>query len=151
MRFCNGTMEKHDIHKTNLQTAGIGGKTLPKPLLVATSTPSVHRHHLLQEHTWWRGSSSPPGLWDCGSNLYQTPSRASLARVTWATYHDCDHICITRMVDLMFVRWFMKCKDVYVLDIWVYVFVNPFLCACSDQTGMLGRVWGMCALVGAIL
>jgi hypothetical protein len=38
---------------------------------------------------WWRGSSSPLGLWDCGSNLYQTLSRASLIRVTWPAYHDC--------------------------------------------------------------
>jgi hypothetical protein len=56
--------------------------------------------------------------------------------VTWAAYHDYDHICITPMVDLIFVRWFMRCKDVYVLDVWVDVYVTPFLCACSDQTSM---------------
>jgi hypothetical protein len=69
-------------------------------------------------------------LWDCGSNLYQTISRASLIRVTWATYHDCDHICITSMVDLIFLRWFMRCRDVYVLHIWVDVYVTQFLYAC---------------------
>jgi hypothetical protein len=27
--------------------------------------------------TWWRGSTSPPALRNCGSNLYQTLSHAS--------------------------------------------------------------------------
>jgi hypothetical protein len=71
-------------------------------------------------------------------------------RVTWATYHDCDHICIARMVDLLFMRWFMWCKDVFVSDVWVDVYVTPFLCACSNQTSMLGFVRGMCALVGVM-
>jgi hypothetical protein len=53
-----------------------------------------------------------------------------------SSYHDCDHFCITPMVDLMFMRWFMRCKDVYVLDVWVDVYVTPFLFACSDQTSM---------------
>jgi hypothetical protein len=101
--------------------------------------------------TWWRGSSSPPGLWDCGSNLYQTLSCASFIRVTWAIYHDCDHICITPMVDLMFFRWFMRCKNVYVLDVWVDVYVTLFLCVCPDQTSMIERVCGLYVLVGAIL
>jgi hypothetical protein len=44
----------------------------------------------------------------------------------------------------------VKCIDVYVLDVWVDVYVTPFLYACSDQTTMLGLVKGMCALVGVI-
>jgi hypothetical protein len=68
--------------------------------------------------------------------LYQTLSRASYIRVTLASYHDYGHICITHMVDLMFVRWFMRCKNVYVLDVWVDAYVTPFLFACCDQTSM---------------
>jgi hypothetical protein len=45
----------------------------------------------------------------------------------------------------------MRCNDVYVLDVWVDVYVPPFLYACSDQTNMLRPMWGMCALVGAIV
>jgi hypothetical protein len=45
----------------------------------------------------------------------------------------------------------MRCKYVYVLDVWVDVYVTPFLFASLDHTSMLGRVWEMCALVGAIL
>jgi hypothetical protein len=41
----------------------------------------------------------------------------------------------------------MRCKDVYILD----VYVIPFLFASLDHTSMPGHVWGMCALVGAIL
>jgi hypothetical protein len=33
--------EKHGIHNTDLKTARIGGEMLPKPLLVAPSTPST--------------------------------------------------------------------------------------------------------------
>jgi hypothetical protein len=94
----------------------------------------------------WRGISSPPGLWDCGNNLYQTLSRASMIRVTWATYHDCDHICITPMVDLLLIR----CKDAFVSDVWVDVYVTLFLRAFSDKTSVLGLARGMCALVRVI-
>jgi hypothetical protein len=31
----------------------------------------------------------------------------------------------------------MRCKDVFVYDVWVDVYVTPFLYACSDQTSML--------------
>jgi hypothetical protein len=41
----------------------------------------------------------------------------------------------------------MRCKDVYVLD----VYVTPFLFASLDHTSMLRRMLGMCVLVGAIL
>jgi hypothetical protein len=75
MQSHNGATEKHEMHNTDLQTTGIGGKTLPEPLLVAPLTPSPLA-------TCSRGSSSPPGLWDCGSNLYQTLYRASMIRVT---------------------------------------------------------------------
>jgi hypothetical protein len=57
----------------------------------------------------------------------------------------------TYVVDLMFVRWFMRFKEVYVLDIWADVYFTLFLFAGLDRTSMLGRVWGMCALVRAIL
>jgi hypothetical protein len=79
--------EKHKIHNTDMQTARIGGEILPELLLV---TLWLNRHHLLQQHAWSRGSSSPHGLLDCGSNLYQTLSCALMIRVTWAVYHDCD-------------------------------------------------------------
>jgi hypothetical protein len=45
----------------------------------------------------------------------------------------------------------MRCKDIYVLDVWVDVYVTPFLFASLDRTSKLGRVWVMCALVGEIL
>jgi hypothetical protein len=60
--------------------------------------------------------------------------------VTWCAYHDCDHICITPMVDLLFTRWFMRCKDVIVSHVWVDVYVTSLLYACSDQTSVLGLV-----------
>jgi hypothetical protein len=44
----------------------------------------------------------------------------------------------------------MTCKDVYALDVLVDVYVIMFLFASLDHTSMLGSVWGMCALVGAI-
>jgi hypothetical protein len=59
--------------------------------------------------------------------------------------------CITYVVDLMFVRLFMRYKDIYFLDVWLNVYVTLFLFAGLDHTSMLGRMWGMCALVGAIL
>jgi hypothetical protein len=46
------------------------------------------------------------------------------------------------MVDLLF----MRCKDVFVSDVWVDVYVTPFLYASSDQTSMLGLVRGMGSL-----
>jgi hypothetical protein len=30
----------------------------------------------------------------------------------------------------------MRCKDVYILDVCIDVYVTPLLCACSDQTNM---------------
>jgi hypothetical protein len=145
--FWIGWRRNTKIHQTDLQIVRIRGEVLSEPLPVAHSNPSTPS----PSTTWWRGSSSHHGLWDCGSNLYQTLSRASLIRVTWVAYHDCDHICITPMVDLMLVGWFMRWKDIYVLDVWVDVYVTLFLCSCSDQTSMLVRVGGMCVLVGAIL
>jgi hypothetical protein len=115
----------------------IGGETLLELLPVAPSTPLTPS----SSAPWWRGSSLAPRLWDYGSNLYQTFFCASMIRATWASNHDCDHICITPMVDFLFVRWFMRCKDVYILDVWVYACVTPFLYACSDQTSILGLVW----------
>jgi hypothetical protein len=57
---------------------------------------------------------------------------------------------ITPMVDLLFMRWYMRCKDVFASDMWVYVHVTLFLCACSGQTSMLGLVRSVCALVRVI-
>jgi hypothetical protein len=108
----------------------IWGETLPEPLLVAPSSPLIPSPLA----TWWRWSSSPLRHGDCGSNLYQTLSYASLES------HELSIMivtifCITYMVDIMFVRWFMRCKYVYVLDVWVDVYVTPFL---FDG---LARVW----------
>jgi hypothetical protein len=110
-----------------------------EPLPVAPSTPSLSA-------TWWRGGSSPAGLWDCGSNLYQTVSCTSMIRITWAVYRYCDHINIIPIVDLLF----MRCKDVFVSNVRVDAYVTLFLCSCSDPTSMLGLVRGMYALVGVI-
>jgi hypothetical protein len=38
-----------------------------------------------------------------------------------------------------------------VRDVLIDVYVTPFLCACSDQTSILGLVRGMCLLGGVIL
>jgi hypothetical protein len=42
-------------------------------------------------------------------------------------------------------------QDIVVLDIWIDVYVTPFLYAHSYQTRMLGLMRGMCALDGVIL
>jgi hypothetical protein len=114
---------RNKIHNTDLQTARIRGEMLPEPFLVAPSTPST----LSSSASWWRRSSSPPELWYCGSNLYQTLACASMIWVTWPAYHDCDHIYIISMVDLLFMRWFMRYKDVLLSDVWVDVYLIPFL------------------------
>jgi hypothetical protein len=44
----------------------------------------------------------------------------------------------------------MRCKDIFVLDVWIEVYVTPFLYACYDQTSMLELMRGMCALVRVI-
>jgi hypothetical protein len=51
------------------------------------------------------------------------------------------------MVDLLF----MRCKDIVVLDVWIDIYVNMLLYACSNQTSLLGLVRGTCALDGIIL
>jgi hypothetical protein len=65
---------------------------------------------------WWRG----------GSNLYQSLYCASLIRVTWASYHDYDHNCTTHRVDLLLLRWFIRCKLIVVLDVLIDVY-DPFM------------------------
>jgi hypothetical protein len=49
-----------------------------------------------------------------------------LIRVTWDTYHDCDHICITPMVDHLLLWWFMRCKLLVVLDVQIDVYGTSF-------------------------
>jgi hypothetical protein len=137
-RFRKGVAEKHKIHNMDLQTARIGGETLSEPLPVAPSTPLTPSPLAPR----WRYSSSPPELWGYGSNLYQTLYHASMIRVAWVAYYDYDHICITPMVDILFMIWSMRCKDVFIFDVWVDVYVTPFLCACSDQTTLLGLCEG---------
>jgi hypothetical protein len=34
------------------------------------------------------------------------------------------------MVDILLLRWFMWCKVIVVLDVWIDVYVTMFLCAC---------------------
>jgi hypothetical protein len=87
----------------------------------------LHRHHLLH-HYDEEGVVHPWTMGLCG-NLYQFLSCASLIRVTWAAYHDCDHIYITHMMDLLLLRWFMRCKFMAVLDVLIGVYVTPFLYA----------------------
>jgi hypothetical protein len=58
---------------------------LPKSILVAPLT-------LLTPYPlapWWRGSSSPPGLWHFGSNLYQT------LMLCWLESHELPIIIVT--------------------------------------------------------
>jgi hypothetical protein len=68
------------------------------------------------------GSSSPPELWivevTCIKLSLVLHWYSHMSCLSWAVYHDCDHICITPMVDLLFVRWFMRCKHVYVFYVW---------------------------------
>jgi hypothetical protein len=45
----------------------------------------------------------------------------------------------------------MRCKDIIVLDVWIDVYVTPFLYARSNQTSMLELMRGMCTLDGVIL
>jgi hypothetical protein len=44
----------------------------------------------------------------------------------------------------------MRCKLIVVLDVLIDAYVTTFLYACFDQASILGRVWGICALGGAI-
>jgi hypothetical protein len=44
----------------------------------------------------------------------------------------------------------MRCKVIFVLDVWIDVYVTPCLCAYFDHTSMLGLVRGMCALGGVV-
>jgi hypothetical protein len=52
--FCSGAVEKHKIHETDMKSTGIGEETLPEPLPVAPSPPSISS----PTSTWWIGSSS---------------------------------------------------------------------------------------------
>jgi hypothetical protein len=65
--------------------------------------------------TWWKWSSSRPGLWDCRSNLYQTLSRHSLIRVTLAAYHD--------MTIFVLPLWWMLCLWDYLWDAKMFMFL----------------------------
>jgi hypothetical protein len=60
-----------------------------------------------------------------------------MIRVTWAAYHDCDHIYITPLVDLLFYE--QRYNDAFVSNVWVAIYVSPFLYTCYDQTSMLGH------------
>jgi hypothetical protein len=51
----------------------------------------------------------------------------SVISVTWPTYHDCDHICITPMVDPLLLRWFMIYKLLVVIDVLIDVYVTLFI------------------------
>jgi hypothetical protein len=95
------------------------------PLPLSTSFPSS---------PWWKGFSS--------SMVYGT------VEVTYSV------LCFTNyspMVDLLLLTWFMRCKVIFVLDVWIDVYVTLPMCACSDQTSTLGLVRGLCALGGVIL
>jgi hypothetical protein len=56
----------------------------------------------------------------------------SLIRIIWAIYHDCNHSFYYPMVDLLFLRWFMRCKLLIVIDILVDVHVTHFM-NCDNQ------------------
>jgi hypothetical protein len=54
-------------------------------------------------------------------------------------------------VDILLLRWFMRCKLIVVFGVLIDIYVISFLYDYSDLTSMLRCVWGMCALGRAIL
>jgi hypothetical protein len=117
-QFRDGTMEKHGIHNTDLNKDRRG-----EPTGAAPSRPFASID-IISFITMIKMESFIPTPWYFVSNLYQSLYCASLIRVTWGTYLDCDHICMTPMVDLLLLRWFMRCKLIVVLDVLMDVIYN---------------------------
>jgi hypothetical protein len=122
----------------DLQTPRTGEETLLEPLPVAPSTPSTPS----PSATWWRGSSSPL---DCKIVEF-TCIKLSFVP-WWLESHELPIMILTIFILPLWLIFFMRCKDVFFM---MYAYVTPFLCACSDQTSMIGLMRGMCALVGVI-
>jgi hypothetical protein len=104
----------------------------------------LYQHHLLQHHDE-EGVVHPL---DHGI-VEVTCIELTLVR-RWLESHELSIMIVTIFVLSLwwiFCLWddFMRCKEVFVSDVWVYVYVTPFMCACSDQTSMPGLVRGICA------
>jgi hypothetical protein len=123
--FCDEAAEKHIIHNTGLKTSRIGVETLPETLSVALSPPSTP----YRSPSWWRDSSLSLNYGIAEVTCINLFYCASLIRVTWAAYYDCDNICIIPMVDLLLLKWFMRCKLIVVLDVLIDVYVTLFMYA----------------------
>ena len=131
---------KHRNTETEAEPGRLEGETPPESSPVA-SPPSPTSS---SASPWWRGSSPPLDYgfvavaWSLSLSLVLW-----LFRTIWAALHDYGHICNTYVVDLCFMRWYMRLQ--FLLCVWCIhrcILCTPFLSACSDQTCMQGRVRG---------
>jgi hypothetical protein len=115
--------EKHETHHTDLNTARIGGETLPEPLQLPLW---LHRYHLLQHHDE-EGVVQPLDIEIVEVTLYQTLSRVHRFRS-----HELPIMLVTIFILPM---WWILC---YWDDLWdakmfmslMYEYMYILPCSC---------------------